>query len=110
MESRNELEVAYDGNRLILNDQKLRTEFSGSGSFRQVPVDHPPTGTQIPGRFPCFRGIGFPEPILIEILVGSLNPKPEDMLAEVLQRDQLLAARAGVVGDGHEALCYLSGC
>ena len=35
VESRNKLEVAYDGNRLILNDQKLRTHFPGSGSYPQ---------------------------------------------------------------------------
>ena len=35
VESRNELEVAYDGNRLILNDQELRTQFPGSGSYPQ---------------------------------------------------------------------------
>ncbi|CAE7463469.1 unnamed protein product [Symbiodinium microadriaticum] len=29
VESRNELKVAYDGNRLILNDQELRTQFPG---------------------------------------------------------------------------------
>ncbi|CAE7856763.1 unnamed protein product, partial [Symbiodinium microadriaticum] len=33
VESRNELEVAYDGNRLILNDQELRAQFPGSGSY-----------------------------------------------------------------------------
>ena len=35
VESRNELEVAYDGNRLILNDQELRAQFPGSGSYPQ---------------------------------------------------------------------------
>ncbi|CAE7381591.1 unnamed protein product, partial [Symbiodinium microadriaticum] len=35
VESRNELEVAHDGNRLILNDQELRTQFPGSGSYAQ---------------------------------------------------------------------------
>ena len=35
VESRNELEVAYDGNRLILNDQELRTQFPRSGSYPQ---------------------------------------------------------------------------
>ena len=35
VESRNELEVAHDGNRLILNDQELRTQFPGSGSYPQ---------------------------------------------------------------------------
>ena len=35
VESRNELEVAYDSNRLILNDQELRAQFPGSGSYPQ---------------------------------------------------------------------------
>ena len=33
VESRNELEVAHDSNRLILNDQELRAQFPGSGSY-----------------------------------------------------------------------------
>eukprot|EP00439_Symbiodinium_sp_Y106_P044401 s7423_g5.t1 len=32
-ESTNEITVAHDGNRLILNDQELRTQFPGSGSY-----------------------------------------------------------------------------
>ena len=35
VELRNELEVAHDGNRLILNDQELRSQFPGSGSYLQ---------------------------------------------------------------------------
>ena len=33
VESTNEITVAHDGNRLILNDQELRTQFPGSGSY-----------------------------------------------------------------------------
>ena len=33
MESTNEITVAHDGNRLILNDQELRAQFPGSGSY-----------------------------------------------------------------------------
>ena len=33
VESTNEITAAHDGNRLILNDQELRTQFPGSGSY-----------------------------------------------------------------------------
>ena len=32
-EATNEIDVAYDGNRLILNDQELRTQFPGAGDY-----------------------------------------------------------------------------
>ena len=35
VKSRNELEVAYDGSRLILNKRELRAQFPGSGSYPQ---------------------------------------------------------------------------
>ena len=37
VESRNELEVAYDGNRLILNDQELRGQFPEAAATPKAP-------------------------------------------------------------------------
>ena len=53
VESINEITVACDGNRLILNDQGLRNQFPGSGSYpvgAPAGPEHPsPAEPQFPG-------------------------------------------------------------
>ena len=82
VESTNEITVAHDGNRLILNDQELRAQFPGSGSYpagaspnRPQSINHllgpscgslanaadtvGPLGHDIIAKIICKQGVGY---------------------------------------------------
>ena len=56
MEATNEITAAYDGNRIILNDQELRAEFPNAVDYPPDTVG--PLGHDIIAKIICNRGVG----------------------------------------------------
>ena len=99
MEQTNEIGVAYDGNRVVLNDQELRSLFPGTGSYpadaspsRPLSINHllGPSFVDGPGALQIFTFV-------------TMNP-----YSELLLRCSTLATAADIKGPlGNDIICKM---
>ena len=99
VEQTNEIGVAYDGNRVVLNDQELRSLFPGTGSYpadaspsRPLSINHllGPSFVDGPGALQIFTFV-------------TMNP-----YSELLLRCSTLATAADIKGPlGNDIICKM---
>ena len=98
-ESTNEIVVAYDGNRRILNDQELRTQFPGTGSY---PASATPAKPQSINHL---LGPGFVTSDAASQVFSFVVMNPYN---ELYLRCSSLANAARTVGPlGHDIVCKI---